>query len=147
MYRSASHEIPPCMTVVHQIYLLDSGSTVPEKPLALSGKPRSVGRPKETMQFDETGRVISFCHRQTGVVYQVEYDRQGQVQALESSDGWFWRRIIAGNNFYWQVGNYFDRWQVSSEACRELTIDKNGVNAAGKDPEQMCLPAVQLPET
>ncbi|MGH9552188.1 MAG: hypothetical protein ACRD3W_22570, partial [Terriglobales bacterium] len=57
-----------------------------------------------------------------------------------SSTGWSWRKTKSPEFCGWVVRNYFDRWQVSEDACTAVIVDQSGIKAKGTNPSLMGLP-------
>lgn len=94
----------------------------------------------DTVFKDMSGRITAFRYNEHGTVYSFEYDREGQVNSINRSDGWVWRRVETSAFHGWVVRNYWESWKVDSEDCGRVEIDEAGVRATGANADLMGLP-------
>jgi hypothetical protein len=89
---------------------------------------------------NESGNITSFKFANSDFVFIFDYDQEGKVSEIESSAGWSWSKMNTPNFDGWLVRNCLDRWYVTSEECKSVSVTEFGIRADGRNPEKMELP-------
>lgn len=85
------------------------------------------------------GVITSFKFANSDSVFTFDYDKDGRVSDIESSTGWSWSKRNTPNFQGWLVRNALDRWYVTEEECKDISVTEFGIKADGKNPEKMGL--------
>ena len=98
----------------------------------------------DTYRQNKLGQVTHYKYRHNDKSFSFGYDATGNVNMINSSDGWSWTRIRQPNFDGWLIRNYFECWRVQAEDCDEVTATEDGILATGNNTSQMGLPLPQM---
>jgi len=116
---------------------LNGRTTLDKRPMRELSRKNRYG---DSYRQNKLGQVTHYKYSHNDKSFSFGYDAAGQVDAINSSDGWSWTRVQQPNFDGWLVRNYFECWRVQGDDCEEVNVSEEGILAAGKNTSQMGLP-------